>query len=113
MYNENAFERFLEKITDKEFYESMCPQYKWVTKKVVEEQWDGHEVLADAINAEEKDYFGLMDFYDYYMRYFEEERNMNKIRKMLYESKKRQEEQRGLAKKGSSSRQDTKVAAAD
>ena len=113
MYNENAFERFLEKITDKEFYESMCPQYKWVTKKVVEEQWDGHEVLADAINAEEKDYFGLMDFYDYYMRYFEEERNMNKIRKMLYESKKRQEEQRGLGKKGSSSRQETKVAAAD
>ena len=113
MYNENAFERFLEKVTDKEFYESMCPQYKWVTKKVIEEQWDGHEDLADAINAEDKDYFAIMDFYDYYLRYFEEQRTMDKLRTMLYESKKRQDEQRDLGKKDSPSRHQTQVIAAD
>ena len=113
MFKEDTNETFLEKITDKEFYDSMCPQYKWVTKKVIEEQWDGHEELVDAINAEEKNYMGLMDFYSYYMRYFEEQRSWDKMRKLLYESKKRQEKLRGLGKKGSSSPQHTKVGAAD
>ena len=83
MKPQDRYKNFMDSITDKQFYEEFSPQYKWICKKVVEEQWEGHEDLAAAINAEEKDYGGIMDFMSYYMRYFEDARVNDQFRRMI------------------------------
>ena len=83
MTPQERYKNFMDSITDKQFYDQFSPQYKWICKKVVEERWDGHEDLAAAINAEEKNYMGIMDFMSYYMRFFENERVNDQFRKII------------------------------
>ena len=95
---EVGYENFLDRITDKQFWDELAVQDKYVCRRVTEAGLDGYEYLSDALNAEEKNYLGLMNFFDYYRRLFDNERTMKQIQIIQNEHRERKAQQRLSAK---------------